>query len=75
MLEISLKLLKSLGAEPKFFGMDEPLYHGHVFREGGRGCNSSITDVARDIAGKFKAARQVFPGMTVRRRRAAHIQT
>ena len=25
--------LKSLGAEPKFFGMDEPLYHGHVFRE------------------------------------------
>ena len=60
MLRIAQRL-KSLGAEPKFFGMDEPLYHGHVLRDGIRGCNSSITDIARDVAGKFKAARQVFP--------------
>jgi hypothetical protein len=55
--------LKALGAQPKFFGMDEPLYHGHVFRDGSRGCHSSIIDIARDVAGKFKAARQVFPGV------------
>jgi hypothetical protein len=53
--------LKSLGADPKYFGLDSPLYNGHVFHEGQRGCNSSIADIAQDIAGKFKAARQVFP--------------
>jgi hypothetical protein len=57
----SAQRLKSLGAEPKFFGMDEPLYFGHVFRDGSRGCNSSIADIARDVAGKVRAARQVFP--------------
>ena len=53
--------LKLLGAQPKFFTMDEPLYFGHVYHEGRRGCRTSIAELALDVADKFKAMRQVFP--------------
>jgi hypothetical protein len=57
--------LKSLGADPQFFGMDEPLYFGHVFesQNGKIGCHSSIADIARDVANKVRQIRTVFPGV------------
>jgi hypothetical protein len=57
--------LKELGGEPQFFGMDEPLYFGHVFGpEGGkRGCHEPIAEIARDVADKVKLVRSVFPGV------------
>lgn len=55
--------MKYLGAEPQFIGMDEPLYFGHVFREGRRGCQTGIADLAKDVAAKFHEARQVFPNV------------
>ncbi len=62
---------KALGAEPQLFGMDEPLYFGHVFRsEAGRiACHSSIAAIAADVADKLRQVRTVFPGMRSRRRR------
>ena len=53
--------LKELGADPQFFAMDEPLYHGHVFEEGERGCHAAIKDLAQDVASKLKEVRIVFP--------------
>jgi hypothetical protein len=57
--------VKALGAKPQFFGMDEPLYFGHVFGpENGRdGCHSSIADIAKDVANKVRQIRTVFPGV------------
>jgi hypothetical protein len=57
--------LKALGAEPQVFGMDEPLYFGHVFGspDGRSGCHTSIAELAREIAIKVAQARTVFPGV------------
>jgi hypothetical protein len=57
--------LKDLGAEPQFFGMDEPLYFGHVFgtKNGRTGCQTPIAELARDVATKVKQIRTVFPGV------------
>ncbi len=57
--------VKALGGDPQYFGMDEPLYFGHVFGtpDGKHGCHSSIADIAQDVANKVRAVRTVFPGM------------
>jgi len=61
------RLVKALGAEPQFFGMDEPLYFGHIFgpRNGKGGCHSSIAAIAADVANKIRQIRTVFPGVPV----------
>lgn len=55
--------LKALGAEPRYFGMDEPLYFGHVFGPQGqlRGCHSPIPDIAKDVADSVRQVRTFFP--------------
>ena len=57
--------MKSLGAEPRYFTMDEPLYFGHVFdRDGAKvGCRLPISELAADVAGKLKQARDIFPAV------------
>ena len=57
--------LAAVGATPRYFDMDEPLYFGHVFdRMGGSfGCRSSITHLALDVATKIRQVRSVFPGV------------
>ena len=54
------KRLKAAGAEVSYFGMDEPLYYGHVFN-GKNACHTSITDIAKDVAVKVKQLRAVYP--------------
>lgn len=56
---------KALGAEPQFFGTDEPLYFGHVFGspDGKHGCHASIAELASDVANVVRQVRTVFPGM------------
>ncbi len=57
--------LKAAGITPQFFGMDEPLYFGHVFvSQGNRiGCRSPISEVARNVANTVRQMRSVFPGV------------
>jgi hypothetical protein len=55
--------IKVLGGTVRFFGMDAPVYFGHVFdRDGSRvGCHLTIEEVARQVAGDLKLVRTVFP--------------
>jgi hypothetical protein len=53
--------LKSVGAQPQYFLMDEPLYYGHVFGRAESGCHTTIHDIARDVASKLRQVRTVFP--------------
>jgi hypothetical protein len=55
--------INSLGGDPQYFGMDEPLYYGHVFGRAGQtfGCHWSIPDLARDVGSKVRQIRSVFP--------------
>jgi hypothetical protein len=55
--------ISSLGAAPRYYVMDEPLYFGHFFdREGENfGCRLPIAEVAREVGEKFKLVRAVYP--------------
>jgi hypothetical protein len=57
--------LTAVGATPRYFGMDEPLYFGHVFDRGrdNFGCRLSIPEVARDVATSVRQVRSVFPNV------------
>ncbi len=57
--------LAELGATPRYFGMDEPLYYGHVFGHVDDifGCRKSIPELARDVASKVRQIRSIFPGV------------
>jgi hypothetical protein len=57
--------IKSLGGEVRYFGMDEPLFFGHVFDRRGDhfGCRLSIVEIARDVADKLRQVRTVFPAV------------
>ena len=56
---------KALGAEPSYFGFDEPLYFGHVYSEGDgiHGCHEPIAEIARRVADVVRQVRAVFPGV------------
>jgi hypothetical protein len=56
--------MKALGFDPRYYGMDEPLYYGHIY-DGPNACHSSIQDIARDVATKVKQVQAVFPGIMV----------
>jgi hypothetical protein len=56
--------MKALGAEPRYYGMDEPLFFGHMFR-GPNACRSSVEDVVRDVAAKVRQVREVFPSVRI----------
>jgi hypothetical protein len=55
--------IKSLGGEVKYFGLDEPLYFGHVFESKGSyfGCHLTVGQVAEQVADQLRAVRTVFP--------------
>jgi hypothetical protein len=52
--------LKALGADVRYYGMDEPLYFGHVFDKK-NACHSSIPDLANDVGNKVRMVQSVFP--------------
>ncbi len=56
--------VKSLGGEPQFYDMDEPLYFGHFYDQK-NACHSSIEDIAADAAEKIKQVRSIFPSIEV----------
>jgi hypothetical protein len=56
--------VKSLGGNPSFYDMDEPLYFGHLYN-GNNACRSSIADVAADVARKIQQVRTVFPSIKI----------
>jgi hypothetical protein len=60
---INARHISSLGAVPRYYVMDEPLYYGHFFdREGENfACRLPIAEVAREVGEKFKLVRTVFP--------------
>jgi hypothetical protein len=54
------KRLKAAGVDVRYFGMDEPLFYGHIFK-GPNSCHSSVADIAKDVAEKFAQVRSVYP--------------
>lgn len=56
--------VKSLGGEPQYFEMDEPLYFGHVY-DGPNACRSSIDEIVQDIAVKVRQVQSVFPNVRI----------
>jgi hypothetical protein len=52
--------IKRLGGDVQYFAMDEPLYYGHIW-SGPSACHSSVGDIAKEIADKFRQVRTVFP--------------
>lgn len=58
------KKIKSLGGEPGFYHMDEPLFYGHVY-DGQNACHSSIAQIARDVAITIRQIRTIFPAAKI----------
>lgn len=56
--------IKALGGQPKYYGMDEPLFYGHYYH-GPRACGTSIDAIARDVAAKVQQVRAVFPDVLI----------
>jgi hypothetical protein len=56
--------IKSLGGEPRFFEMDEPLYYGHVYN-GPNACHSTVEEIVREVAVKVAQVRSIFPNVRV----------
>ncbi len=56
--------VQSLGGQPQYYDMDEPLFFGH-FYDKQNACQSSIEDIAADVAGKVKQVRSIFPSVEI----------
>lgn len=54
------RLLKSYGANVRYFAMAQPLYYGHSYR-GRRACHASIEEVARSVAQVVQEVRSIYP--------------
>lgn len=57
--------IKSLGGTVAYYGLDEPLYFGHVFTQQGAkiGCQYSIDQIAGFVADRLREVRSVFPNV------------
>lgn len=56
--------VKSLGGVPRYYGMDSPLFFGHLY-DGPNACHTAIKDIAGDAAAKVMQVQSVFPGVQV----------
>jgi hypothetical protein len=59
--------IRSLGGNPQYYSLDEPLWFGHAFN-GGSGlfpCHSSIIEVASQVADKVRQVRSIFPNVKI----------
>jgi len=54
--------IKQNGGDLRYLAMDEPLWYGHHV-QGKMACKSSMESLAREIAGRVKEAREVFPDL------------
>jgi hypothetical protein len=52
--------IKRLGGVPTYFGMDEPLYYGHLY-SGRNGCRASIMEIAHQAGETVRQVHTVFP--------------
>jgi hypothetical protein len=59
-LEMMLARLKSLGANPKYIAMDEPLHFGHYLKKPGV-CGDSVADVAKQLVPNLELVKRYFP--------------
>lgn len=59
--------IKQLGGQLSYISMDEPLFYGHQFNGDARriACHMSISEVARQTAGKLAEVREIFPDVKV----------
>jgi hypothetical protein len=56
--------IKSLGGEPQYFEMDEPLYFGHVYT-GPNACSSTIDEIVDDVAKQVRRIKSIFPNAKI----------
>lgn len=56
--------IRKNGGELRYVAMDEPLFFGHHFG-GKNACQWSMNDVARDIAPRAAALREIFPAVEI----------
>jgi hypothetical protein len=63
----SARRIKQLGGELAYVSLDEPLYYGHRFQGDARrvACHLSVSELARQTAGKIAEVREVFPDVKV----------
>jgi hypothetical protein len=63
-MEIVASRVQRLGGHLRYVAMDEPLGFGHYSRLP-NACESSLADLATDIAGKVAAIRRIFPDVQI----------
>jgi hypothetical protein len=56
--------VRSLGGEPKYYIMDEPLFYGH-FYDKQNACRDSIDDIAAQVAKRVEEVRGIFPSVEI----------
>lgn len=56
--------IKRLGADLEYVAMDEPLEFGH-YSQLPNACQSTLADIANDVAAKVRAVRQIYPNVQV----------
>ena len=56
--------IKRLGADLDYVAMDEPLEFGH-YSQLPNACQSTLADIANDVAVKVRAVRQIYPNVQV----------
>jgi hypothetical protein len=67
-VEAVAKRVKSHGGQIDYIAMDEPVWYGHIFTSGsaGRvGCQSSLSDLAEQVAQKSAILLQYFPNIQI----------
>lgn len=59
--------LQKLGADIAYFVLDEPLFYGHEFKGNPkqRACQSSIPDIAKEVAVRISQVRTVYPNVPI----------
>jgi hypothetical protein len=60
----ALQNIRHAGGQLSFISLDEPLWYAHSYT-GKNACQTGIGEIAREIASRLRAARQVFPGVRI----------
>jgi hypothetical protein len=63
-MQVIATRVRRLGGDLRYVAMDEPLDFGH-FSQQPNACQSSLADLAADVAGKVRAIRQIFPAVQI----------
>ena len=66
--EVGAKRIKNLGGQIDYIAMDEPVWFGHIAGQlsgGRRGCQYSLEDLTKQIAGRIAILHRYFPNAQV----------